>query len=83
MDKHFRDRMTDVPVFVSIPTQCVSFCALYMDEDIIDDEYVHVCPAFPQGIPADVVVGDVIHDKVLDGQVGTYIFTPKSPPEET
>lgn len=32
------------------------------------------CPAYPFGIPDKILSDRIFHDKILDGQVGTYIF---------
>jgi hypothetical protein len=37
---------------------------------------LHICRAFPKGIPWAIVVGDVKHTSVLPGQVGDYVLTP-------
>ena len=35
------------------------------------------CPAFPNGIPSDVLEGFLPHVEVLPGQKGAYVFEPK------
>ena len=35
------------------------------------------CPAFPDGIPSDVLEGFLPHVEVLPGQKGAYVFEPK------
>jgi len=35
------------------------------------------CPAFPNGIPSDVLEGFLPHVEVLPGQRGAYVFEPK------
>ena len=32
------------------------------------------CKAFPNGIPEEVMFREIEHDKVLDGQVGDFIY---------
>jgi len=34
----------------------------------------YVCKAFPKGIPHEFVSGKKIHNKVVKGQVGTYVY---------
>jgi len=34
------------------------------------------CSAYPNGIPRELFIEEVIHNKVLEGQVGTYIYEP-------
>jgi len=34
------------------------------------------CKAFPKGIPDEVIDGWVMHDHVLEGQVGDYVHEP-------
>ncbi len=36
----------------------------------------HTCHAFPDGIPLEVELNEVIHDRVLPGQVGEYVYKP-------
>lgn len=33
-----------------------------------------MCEAFPDGIPEDIMSGDVSHDHPIPGQVGDYVF---------
>lgn len=33
----------------------------------------HTCPAFPDGIPIEVLVGEP-HTEVVPGQTGTFVF---------
>lgn len=35
---------------------------------------VHVCPAFPEGIPSEIAFGNELHLKPLDGQVGSLVY---------
>jgi hypothetical protein len=35
------------------------------------------CLAYPEGIPMDIITGRTFHNKVLKGQEGEYIYTPK------
>jgi hypothetical protein len=32
------------------------------------------CVAFPEGIPLEVLSGKIIHNKIIPGQEGNYIF---------
>jgi len=34
------------------------------------------CLAFPEGIPYNIFSGVVLHDKILDDQLGGYVFVP-------
>lgn len=34
------------------------------------------CPAFPDGIPDDIVMNDAQHTAVRADQAGTYVYTP-------
>jgi len=36
------------------------------------------CKAFPKGIPEPILFNDVIHNRVVFGQKGDYIYTRKS-----
>ncbi|MDP2849169.1 MAG: hypothetical protein Q8O35_13415 [Humidesulfovibrio sp.] len=36
------------------------------------------CPAWPGGVPDDIAFNEVEHDHVFPGQVGKYVFTPRS-----
>lgn len=47
------------------------YCRQLKQEGIIA-----LCVAFPRGIPIAVVSGEVIHDKILEGQIGTTVFEP-------
>lgn len=44
-----------------------------------DEEYVGICPAFPNGIPDDILNGEKNHDTVIPGQTidFTYYIHPK------
>jgi len=35
------------------------------------------CPAFPKGIPSDIIEGFMPHTTVFRNQVGEYVFEPK------
>ena len=37
---------------------------------------IPTCLAFPRGIPIEVTTNRVIHDRVLPGQVGDYVYEP-------
>lgn len=34
----------------------------------------HVCAAFPYAIPSDIAYGDNLHEEVIEGQVGDYVY---------
>ena len=38
------------------------------------DEVDFICPAFPHGIPEEVILNDTIHDEVLPEQYGDKIY---------
>ena len=40
-----------------------------------DFDKVVSCKAFPGGIPHQIASRDIIHDKVLEGQVGDFVWT--------
>jgi hypothetical protein len=55
------------------------------DPNLYTDIYqCHVCAAFPKwpGIPVVINKGEDPHDKVLDGQVGDYVYQMKTKKEE-
>jgi hypothetical protein len=33
-----------------------------------------VCKAFPEGIPEIIAYGKDLHNKVIDGQIGNFVF---------
>lgn len=35
------------------------------------------CKAFPNGIPDNIIFNKKIHNKIIKGQTGDYIFKPK------
>ena len=35
-----------------------------------------ICPAFPKGIPENMLEGNIKHNKPIKGQQGDYLFTP-------
>ena len=37
----------------------------------------HICNAFPDGMPADVLSGKIRHKNVIQGQAGDYVFNCK------
>lgn len=39
------------------------------------------CRAFPAGIPYEIASGQKIHDKVIKGQTGEYVFEKGEPYE--
>lgn len=43
------------------------YCIHYDDSDVS-------CKAYPDGILTDIITGKVIHNKILEGQEGDYIF---------
>lgn len=40
----------------------------------MDINYIGRCKAFPKGIPIEINNGEVIHNKILKNQKGTFIF---------
>jgi hypothetical protein len=40
------------------------------------------CGAYPDGIPEDIRTGEVVHNKVLEGQKGNFVFEPKTNEDE-
>ena len=40
-----------------------------------DDEFEGPCRAFPDGIPYNEIGSKYSHDKVIEGQVGDYVYT--------
>lgn len=49
-------------------------------EWLLDDiDGIHVCPAFPDGIPEKYLSGKKIHSKVDDDQMSHFTYTPKPP----
>jgi len=48
-------------------SQC-TFCKHLIKDGLI-------CIAFPEGIPDDLLEGEVKHDGVIKGQVGNTVFT--------
>ncbi len=45
-------------------------CRLY---NSLDDDKLS-CKAFPFGIPDNIIMGEVKHDKPIKGQQGEYVF---------
>jgi len=41
------------------------------------DEVFPICQAFPNGIPVVFTSGQFLHDKVVEGQVGDFVWTKK------
>lgn len=39
-----------------------------------DEEYQGICPAFPHGIPADIISGNETHNKVKQDQMGDFVY---------
>lgn len=39
-----------------------------------DESLVHVCRAYPDGIPDEIAFGDDLHLEAKLGQVGPYVF---------
>jgi hypothetical protein len=37
-------------------------------------KFIHVCIAFPKGIPEDIAYGNNEHLEVVEGQTGTVVF---------
>lgn len=54
--------------YVPKPPQCNS-CKHY--------EGYGICPAFPEGIPFEIVDNELIHDEELEGQEGSLMWTLK------
>lgn len=52
---------------------CVHFLG-HDRPDGTDESLVHVCWAYPDGIPEEISFGDDLHLEVKDGQVGEYTF---------
>jgi hypothetical protein len=49
--------------------------------DVICFQCVHFdgilgCPAFPDGIPEEILLGENDHSQIIKGQVGKFIFEP-------
>jgi hypothetical protein len=43
-----------------------------------DGSYEHpACPAFPDGIPSNIILGGAAHFKMARGQEGDTVFAPK------
>lgn len=40
------------------------------------------CLAFPNGIPFEITEGIIEHDKVIQGQVGEYVFEEENEEQE-
>jgi hypothetical protein len=34
------------------------------------------CPAFPESIPDEILLGENDHSKIIEGQIGKFIFDP-------
>ena len=39
------------------------------------DEYDLICSAYPFGIPTDIIENRVLHDEVLEDQIGDSIYS--------
>lgn len=37
----------------------------------------YCCPAFPDGIPDELISGEKKHNEVIDGQAGAYVYDPE------
>lgn len=62
---------------VSITPQCF-MCEWFRkvtQEQVEAEGTDELCLAYPHGIPGDVFIGNVVHDKVLPGQEGEWVFT--------
>ena len=33
-----------------------------------------ICPAFPEGIPVEIILNEIIHDEELEGQEGSWFW---------
>jgi len=55
-----------------LPTSQCSDCKFY---NKLLKGYIPSCLAFPRGIPDDILFSENLHNKIIDGQVGSYIYT--------
>ena len=46
---------------------------------IVDRRYI--CSAFPEGIPEDILLNRIKHDRIIQNQIGHYIYEPKEQKE--
>jgi len=61
--------------------RCVK-CQHFQDVDLIPAEqpeidegvFVFICPAYPEGIPQDILDEEDLHDKVRKDQQGNLVF---------
>lgn len=61
---------------MTIPILKCSICKHLVEK--ITKEGKIICKAFPNGIPDKILDGRVIHDRIVGGQKGKYIYEPKS-----
>jgi len=47
----------------------ICFSCIHFDE-------ILGCPAFPDGIPEEILLGENDHSQIIKGQVGKFIFEP-------
>lgn len=52
---------------------CVHFWG-HNRPDGTDESLVHICRAYPGGIPDEIAFGDDLHPEVKIGQTGGYVF---------
>ncbi len=52
----------------------ISTCNCYECKFYNYNNFDWTCKAYPKGIPHDILFSKKYHEKVLDGQVGNYIF---------
>ena len=53
--------------------RCIHFIGI-TQKDGTEMTEVAVCFAFPEGIPDEIAYGDNLHDKVIEGQTGEFVF---------
>ncbi len=61
-------------------TQCTSCDYRIGDSKLAGNmkRKVFSCLAFPNGIPIEILSGKLLHNKVIKGQSGSYVFSPSS-----
>lgn len=57
---------------ITIFPQC--FRCEHFDENTAEDEKRYTCPAFPDGIPDEILFNDFEHDKIHPEQRGDILF---------
>ena len=53
--------------------RCAHFQGVSSSDGTEKGEYVY-CKAFPKGIPYEIAYGPNPHDKIIEGQVGEYVY---------